>query len=290
VHRIGLFIGPFLGAAAIHLTTERSVYLVAVLSSVATAVLLFVVPDVPAAAGTGPGAPVGAASIASAASTGTTFLAPTTGHRTGVPIRTVLRRHGRVIVTLGMAVLAIGAVRAARQTVLPLWAAHIGLNGQATSLIFGVASAVDMTLFYPSGKVMDEYGRLAAALPSMAILGAATALLPLTGGAVSLTVVAMVMSFGNGLGSGIVMTLGADVAPAEGTVGFLSMWRVMSDTGGATGPLVVSIVAATWTLAAGIVAVGGIGLLAAVALHRWVPRYAPYVPLRSLRRRRARAG
>ena len=73
------------------------------------------------------------------------------------------------------------------------------------------------------------------------------------------------MSFGNGIGSGIVMTLGADVAPPDNRRRFLSMWRLMSDTGNALGPVVVSVVAGLWTLAAGIVAVGGVGILAAAA-------------------------
>ena len=187
-------------------------------------------------------------------------------------------------------VLAIGAARAARQVVLPLWAVHIGLSPEVTSLVFGIASAVDMALFYPSGKVMDHHGRLAVAVPSMLILGAAMAVLPLSGGLVGLTVVAMVMSFGNGIGSGIVMTLGADVAPTDNRRRFLSMWRFMSDTGDALGPLVVSMVAAVWTLAAGIAAVGAVGLLAAGALVRWAPRYSPFATRAMMRARRHAVG
>ena len=70
----------------------------------------------------------------------------------------------------------------------------------------------------------------------MVILGAMMVVLPLTTGVVSLTVVAVAMSLGNGLGAGIVMTIGADVSPADGRVRFLSMWRVISDTGAAVGP------------------------------------------------------
>ena len=177
-------------------------------------------------------------------------------------------------------------MRAARQVVLPLWAVHIGLSPEVTSLVFGVASAVDMALFYPSGKVMDRHGRLAVAVPSMLVLGAAMAVLPLTGGLVALTVVAMVMSFGNGIGSGIVMTLGADVAPPDNRRRFLSMWRLMSDTGNALGPVVVSVVAGLWTLAAGIVAVGGVGILAAGGLVRWAPKYSPFATRAMMRARR----
>jgi MFS family permease len=252
VHRIGLFIGPFAGAAVIHLFSMRAAYLVAVGAAMAAALCLFVIPDVEAP------------------------RERTNGPAPRAPLRAVLASHRDVYLTLGFAVLAVGAARSARQTVIPLWAHHIGLSATTTSLVFGVATAVDMLLFYPAGHVMDRYGRIAVAVPSMAILGAATALLPLSHGITSLALGAIAMSFGNGLGSGIIMTLGADVAPAEARVGFLSVWRTMSDTGTATGPLLVAALAAVWTLAAGIVAIGTVGLLAAVAMWHWVPRHSPY--------------
>jgi MFS family permease len=259
-HRIGLFIGPFVGAAVISLVSLRAAYAVAIAAAGLAALLLLVIPDIE---------PAGSAALsrvgqrAASGPAGDGFVA-------------TLRTYRRLLMTLGVAVLAIGAARAARQVVLPLWAVHIGLSPEVTSLVFGVASAVDMALFYPSGKVMDRHGRLAVAVPSMLILGGAMAVLPLTGGIVGLTLVAMVMSFGNGIGSGIVMTLGADVAPPDNRLRFLSMWRLMSDTGNALGPVVVSFIASLWALAAGIVAVGGVGLLAAGALRIWAPKYSPF--------------
>ena len=264
-HRVGLFLGPFVGAAVIHLFSMRAAFLVAVVAALAAALFLFVVPDVqgPRARAEAPPA------------------------RT--PLRTVLASHRQVFLTLGFAVMAVGAARSARQTVIPLWAAHIGLNATTTSLIFGVATAVDMALFYPAGRVMDQYGRVAVAVPSMVILGGATALLPLTHGPLELAGGAIAMSFGNGLGSGIIMTLGADVAPAEGRVSFLSVWRTMSDTGTAAGPLVVAALAAAWTLAAGVVAIGSVGLLAAAAMWRWVPLHSAYANRRMVQAARTNA-
>ena len=265
-HRIGLFVGPFVGAAVISMASLRAAYLVAVVTAGLAVALLLVIPDIEPADGASRPVPSRRRTVDGFAST--------------------VRAHRRLLLTLGVAVLAIGAARAARQVVLPLWAVHIGLSPEATSLVFGVASAVDMALFYPSGKVMDRHGRLAVALPSMLVLGAAMALLPLTGGVVGLTAVAMVMSFGNGIGSGIVMTLGADVAPPANRLRFLSMWRLMSDTGNALGPVVVSVIAGAWALAAGIVAVGGVGLLAAGALAVWAPRYSPFATRAMMRARR----
>jgi MFS family permease len=266
-HRIGLFLGPFAGAASIHLFSTRAPYLVAVAAALAAIGILAVVPDVQ-----GP-------------RDGSGRVRPP-----AVSLRSVLATHHGLFLTLGFAVLAVGATRSARTTVIPLWAAHLGLNESTTSLIFGVAAAVDMALFYPAGRLMDRLGRLSVAIPSMVILGGATALLPLAGGALSLGVAAMAMSFGNGLGSGIMMTLGADAAPPEARVRFLSVWRTMSDTGAAGGPLLVSLLASVWTLAAGIVAIGSVGLLAALGLGRWVPRHSPYANRRMVRAARERVG
>ena len=49
---------------------------------------------------------------------------------------------------------------------------------------------------------------------------------------------------GNGLGAGIVMTLGADAAPVDGRSQFLGAWRLCGDIGNTGGPLLVSAVAA----------------------------------------------
>lgn len=262
-HRIGLFIGPFLGAWAIHLGGLRGAYVVAMVAVTASAVLLTVVPDV---------------------DTGDAAAAPPRGT---VSSWQMVRVYKGLFATLGLAVFAVGAVRAARQTVLPLWAEHLGLSASTTSLVFGVASAVDMALFYPSGRVMDRYGRLAVAVPSMLVLGGAMIALPATHGVVTLAVVAMIMSFGNGIGSGIMMTLGADTAPAEGRSRFLAVWRLFSDSGNAAGPVVVSVVALATTLAVGIGAIGSVGLLAAAGLGVWVPRYSAFATRRSTLAHRA---
>jgi MFS family permease len=264
-HRIGLFIGPFVGAAMISIASLRAAYAVAIVTAGLAATLLLVIPDIERAG----------------------RVSPAAGGAERPGLVSTVRAHRRLLATLGVAVLAIGAARAARQVVLPLWAVHIGLSPETTSLIFGIACAVDMALFYPSGKVMDRHGRLAVAVPSLLILGAAMAVLPLTAGQAGLTGVAMVMSFGNGNGSGIVMTLGADVAPPANRLRFLSMWRLMSDTGNALGPVVVSVIAGVWALAAGIATIGGVGLLAACALVIWAPRYSPFATRAMMRAARA---
>lgn len=252
VQRIGAFVGPFLGAAVVHLADLRAVFWLAVLTSALAGLVVAVVPDVAADR--------------------------TTRGRSGapVPLRRVARDHARVFGTLGFAVLAVGAVRAARQVVLPLWTEHLGLSPATSSLVFGISGAVDMLLFYPAGRAMDRRGRLWVAIPSMVVLGGGILALPWTTTVAGVTAVAMVMGLGNGIGSGILMTLGADVAPAQVRSQFLGIWRLFADAGAAAGPLVVSAGTALGSLAAGVSAMGAAGLVAAAALARWVPRWSEH--------------
>jgi MFS family permease len=257
-HRIGLFIGPFVGAGAIALTDVRGAYVVAIVMSATTGGVLLLVRDVEQ-------------TTAQAVPGGTTSS------------WNLLVRYRRLFLTLGIGILSVGAVRAARQTVLPLWADHLGISAETTSLVFGVAGAAEMLLFYPAGRVMDTYGRLAIAVPSMVLIGGGMMCLPLSTGVLSLTLVAVVMGIGNGVGSGIMMTLGADAAPVAERVRFLGLWRFVSDSGNASGPVVVSAVATVWSLAAAIVTLGATGLLAAAALARWTSRYSAYATPSSVR-------
>ncbi|MFP5367306.1 MAG: MFS transporter [Actinomycetes bacterium] len=251
VTRIGVFIGPFAGALAMSFLGLDGAYWVGAVATVLAAVLSLRVPEpggrrVPAAPG--------------AAAT----AAPT--------LRMIFRDHARVFGTVGVGVLLIAAVRATRQAVLPLWAQQIGLDPTTTALIYGVSGAIDMLIFYPAGKVMDVYGRRWVAVPCMLIMGTALLLLPLTRDALGLLAVALLIGFGNGIGSGIVMTLGADFSPSPGRPQFLGIWRLLTDIGTMAGPGTVSAVTAAATLAGGIWTTGALGLLGALMLWRWVPR------------------
>ncbi|MET8143086.1 MFS transporter [Sphaerisporangium sp. NPDC005288] len=250
--RVGAFIGPFIGAVVVHDRPVGAVFWLTVGCTIAAGLIVLLVPDVAAPD------------------------ADRARRSPPVSVRSVVARHHRVFLTLGVAVFLVGSVRATRQTVLPLWAEHLGLNPSMTSVVFGIAGLVDTLTFYPSGMIMDRAGRLWIAVPSMLVLGITQGLLPLTSGPVSLTVVAMLMGFGNGIGAGILMTLGADVAPPQARSKFLGVWRLCADSGSAGGPLIVSAAAGLGSLAAGITAMGAVGVLAAGALLRWVPRHSPF--------------
>ncbi|SDT57117.1 MFS transporter [Actinoplanes derwentensis] len=246
VGRIGTFSGPFLGAGAMHLAGLDGAYLVAIAGVSLATLILIMLPSVPH-----------------------DRAIPAGTERPG--LWTVIRAHQRTLRTLGVAVLLVGALRASRQTILPLWGASLGLDPATIGLIYGLSGGIDMLLFYPAGKLMDVYGRRAAAVPALILLGLAHLLLPLAGGAVGLTAAALLMGVGNGLSAGLVMTLGADASPTAGRAEFLGAWRLCSDVGVGGGPLLIGAVTAVFSLTAAALTVGGAGLLAATLLQRWIP-------------------
>ena len=157
-------------------------------------------------------------------------------------------------------------LRMGRQLLIPLWGDEIGLNEAEIGLIFGLASGVDMFLFYPIGIVMDRYGRKWAAVPCLLILGGSIALLPATGAFASLLAVGLLSGLGNGFGSGLVQTLGADLSPPQARGEFLGLWRLIADSGSAGGPFLISGMVVVAGLGAAAVATGAAGLLGAAIM------------------------
>lgn len=280
--RLGMFIGPFVAAGllAVFGDEHAAIWFFAG-CLVATTLLVLLGPDPETTIApmvTRPSRTDDLTEDTGEAITASLRVAPgVDGRRAGV-FRTMW--HFRSVLSrLGLAAASLAAVRSARQVVLPLWGVSIGLDAQTIALVVGVSGAIDFALFYASGQVMDRFGRLWAALPAMLLMGAGFIALAFTHdssqNAMWFAMFAAVLGVGNGLSSGILLTLGADVAPKADPAPFLGSWRTLTDAGGAVSPLLVSAIAAVSTLSVATGAMGLIGLLGAAAFVRWVPRFIP---------------
>jgi MFS family permease len=118
---------------------------------------------------------------------------------------------------------------------------------------------------------MDRFGRKFAIVPSFLIQAVGMALLPITGSFEALLFVTTVLGFGNGLGSGTMMTLGADLSPPGSGGEFLGVWRLIGDAGFAGAPLVVGAVADLFVLPAAALAMSASGFAAVLIFSRSVP-------------------
>ncbi len=238
--RIGWFIGPSLGgflAARYGLRASFLAY-VALVGLTLLTVLRFAREQE-----SGPGGPIG-------------------GHVSISSLKTLLKTHYRVLATSGIGQVLAQMTRASWRTIIPLYGADvIGLDVAQIGLIMSALSAVDMSLFMPAGMIMDRWGRRFATVPSFGLQGIGLALIPLTGSFAGLLSAGLLIGVGNGLSSGTMMTIGADLAPEDARGEFLGLWRLVGDAGAMAGPLAAGAVADLLTLSATalVAAVGGLG-------------------------------
>ncbi|MDT0213185.1 MFS transporter [Rothia sp. ARF10] len=266
VQRVGLFVGPFVSAPIIAVWGTRAAYAVAVVAGLLAAVWAW-------------RGLRGSLGEEGHVEQGRSGPAPSGPGRSAAPgrvgLRDVVRSHRQVLMTIGLGVVVIGAARQGRFVIVPLWAESVGITDSQVALVFGIAGAAEVLLFYPAGSVMDRFGRAWVAVPFLLVLGLGMVLLPLAHGFATVAAVSTLMGVGNGLGSGIVQTLGADVAPVAGRAQFLSAWRFLSLLGQNGAPLLVSGVTVLAGLGPACVVLGVVVLGAAPMLGRWLPAYDP---------------
>lgn len=260
IFRMGMFVGPLIGSAVLGVGLPLpSVWVVCAIGTIVAIVVLIVLPDPSSAFERTP------------LTTGTIELR---AERTG--IWQVVRQHARVLATVGVGAAMLSLARSARNVLLPLWAVSIGLDGVTTGLVIGIAGGVDFALFFVSGWVMDRFGRLWSVVPSLTLMAAAFAMLAVSHDLDAATAwfvaASLVLALGNGLGSGILMTLGADLADRRNPAPFLGAWRLTTDLGGAAAPLLISLLVSVASIAWAAGGLTALCLVGAGMLLRWLPR------------------
>lgn len=289
--RIGQVIGPLLGAVVTALGHEAWVFgLFALMTAAATALVArFLVPG-EARAAPPPGArsrdarevadDVAETAAEPGATTGGTDPGAALGEEDAPGSgRAVLRRMIRV----GAGIMPVMMGRINRPVIVPLLGAGLGLDASTISIVFGFAAVLEIVMFVPAGRIMDSRGRAAVAVPCSAVMGVGYLLMAVLAvtlpgaspGAslLALAVPSCLIALGNGLGSGIVMTLGVDVSPERGRTRYLAWWNTIIGTGRLTAPLLVSVV----TLVAPVAVAGALSGALCLAGAGWLARVLPGV-------------
>jgi MFS family permease len=185
----------------------------------------------------------------------------------------IAKREGYKLRTLGLAATTLTIARTARTIGLPLWALYINLPVETAALYIGIAGALDFALFYTSGQVVDRFGRLWAAVPTLAGMAVSLFALTFAQDATGFLIAALALSLSNALGSGLVMVIGADLAPKDARNEFLAFYRLMVDGGIAMTAPAISIMTLLFGLPVAIAGVSVITLGGAFGMWKYIPKF-----------------
>jgi MFS family permease len=157
---------------------------------------------------------------------------------------------------------------------LPLIGVALSIPTEQASLFIGFAGALDFAMFYLSGQIMDRFGRGFAAVPTLVGLGLTHLLVGLAVDGNTFLMLALLMSLANGIGSGVIMVLGADLAPPDKRPEFLASYRLLVDFGDASAPAILAPLVLSIGLTAAMASFGVLGFIGAGLMYRYIPRYA----------------
>ena len=159
---------------------------------------------------------------------------------------------------------------------IPIFGTLIGLNAGSIGAIYALGSLIDMSMFYPVGIIADKFGRKWSAGPSILFFMLGLLMLPTAESTIAFCLVVCLLGFANGLGTGIIMIIGMDLAPKNQRNSFLGIWRLIGDFGGFTCPLIAGTFANTFGLAFVSTLVSGVGGLALLSLIFLLPETQHY--------------
>ena len=183
--------------------------------------------------------------------------------------------HRRVFASAGVAAISFMLMRAARTVLIPLFGAGLGLDAASIGLLVSIGALVDVALFYPAGMLMDRHGRRSTAVPSAILFTLVLASMALVDSYAGLLAISIAFGLANGLSTGIIMTLGTDLAPPAQRGEFLGLWRLLTDFGGAAGPMVVSSVVLLAPLTVAALSVSALGAMGSFVVYRYVEETLP---------------
>ncbi|MBH97095.1 MAG: hypothetical protein CMM56_01440 [Rhodospirillaceae bacterium] len=183
----------------------------------------------------------------------------------------IFQSNKKIFSTAGSVALIFQFMRSVRQLLLPLFGVMVGLDAAKIGLIYALSAAVDMSLFYPVGIAMDRWGRKWTGLPSILFFIIGFIVLPLSQGFYSLLVAGILLGLANGLSVGLVQIIGMDLSPPGVRGEFLGVWRLISDSGWAIGPLLAGLMVDLASLSLASFSTAGLGLAGGLVFLLMVP-------------------
>lgn len=180
---------------------------------------------------------------------------------------------------------AIGLVAAFARTggmfnLIPLIAENqIGLTTDQIGLGIGMISILSLVFVYPSGWMVDRFGRKAVIVPTTMMSGGAMLLFIAAADFSSFVLACAAWAAATGIAGAAPGAYAADVAPRGMNASAMSLYRALSDIGYVIGPLTMGLIADVWGSDSALQATSGliiaVGVLFALrATETRIPRPA----------------
>ncbi|UVI35479.1 MFS transporter [Brevibacterium spongiae] len=272
--RVGNLIGPMIGAGLMLVFPIWSVFVFSALTAVAAIVIM----ALPIAQIPGFDDHRGSASAKDSG----TEAAPSTEAADAVDGNVAHPRRGKKkdrrpplevrwksVVLTGVTIIALAAARAAQPVVVQLWGVEIGLHKSSISLIIAFGAGLELIVMFLGAYIKDHLGRVATLVACLSIFGTGFVIMVAKPDLSGMVIAAAVMAFGNGLGAGVNMTIGADLSPAIGRPRFLGIWAIFNNGGKLGGPTLLSLIITVTSLRFGVLFPGLLALLGAVWILVW---------------------
>ncbi len=128
--------------------------------------------------------------------------------------------------------------------VIPLLAEdQIGLSPSQIGIGIGMISIMGLILVYPSGALVDRFGRKAVIVPSTLLTGVAILGYGAAGTFLGFILCSIFWSAASGVSGAAPAAYTADIAPAGMTAPTMGLYRALADAGYVAGPLALGIIA-----------------------------------------------
>jgi MFS family permease len=148
---------------------------------------------------------------------------------------------------------------------------RLGLEADRIGIGLALASLVGLALAYPSGALVDRYGRKAVIVPATMLSGASMVMFPYAPSYAWFLLACVAWSVASGVSGAAPAAYAADVAPPGMNAAAMSMYRMLGDLGYVVGP--VALGASTDLFGANATLIGTALLMVATAVI--FARFAP---------------
>ena len=148
---------------------------------------------------------------------------------------------------------------------------RLALSADRIGVGLALASLVGLVLVYPSGVLVDRFGRKLLIVPATLMSAASMLVFVLAPSYAWFLTACVVCSLATGVSGAAPAAYAADVAPAGMNAAAMSTFRMLSDLGYVVGPIVLGLAADAVGANATLAATAALLVIVGAVFLRWAP-------------------